>query len=73
MVQANRLTAKSRLERFKTALFRFSVNEYDCCVGCEMPFGYPQLKAQREAAFCLASQKRQGNEENVELNFLCIL
>ena len=63
MVQANRRTAQTRLVRIEAALRRFSGNEYGLCVECEEEIGYPRLKAQPEAPFCIECQniKEQRN------------
>jgi DnaK suppressor protein len=57
MLQANRRTARVRLARVEAALRRHANGEYGRCVDCEEQIGYTRLKAQPEAAFCLACQE----------------
>ena len=56
MVQANRRTAQTRLTRIAAALRRHASGEYGLCMECEEQIGYPRLKAQPEAPFCINCQ-----------------
>ena len=61
MVQANRRTAQTRLNRIDVALRRYANDEYGLCVECEEEIGYARLKAQPEAPFCIECQSnREG-------------
>ena len=60
MVQANRRTARTRLQRTEAALRRYDGDAYGLCVACEEEVGYARLKAQPEAPFCIDCQ---GNRE----------
>jgi len=64
MVQANRLTAQSRLARIEAALRRFHHDQYGLCLECEEEIGTPRLTAQPDAAFCIRCQKsREGRND----------
>ena len=58
--QANRRTARTRLQRTEAALRRYDGDAYGLCVACEEEVGYARLKAQPEAPFCIDCQ---GNRE----------
>lgn len=60
MVQANRRTVQTRLTRIEAALNRHEDGAYGLCMDCEEAIGYPRLKAQPEAPFCIGCQ---GNKE----------
>ncbi len=59
MVQANRRTAQTRLNRIEAALRRCKKDEYGLCVECEEDIGYARLKAQPEAPFCIDCQNKR--------------
>jgi len=59
MVQANRRTARNRLNRIEAALRRYDNREYGLCVECEEEIGYARLKAQPEAPFCIDCQNNR--------------
>jgi DnaK suppressor protein len=59
MVQANRRTTETRLNRIEAALRRCANDEYGLCVECEEEIGYARLKAQPEAPFCIDCQSHR--------------
>jgi DnaK suppressor protein len=56
MVQANRRTSQTRLNRIEAALRRHANDEYGLCMECEEKIGYARLNAQPEAPFCIDCQ-----------------
>jgi DnaK suppressor protein len=59
MAQANRRTARQRLQQVSAALQRVAADEYGECAECGDDIGYPRLKARPEAPFCLSCQSRR--------------
>lgn len=59
MVQANRRTARNRLNRVDSALRRYDGDGYGLCVACEEEIGYARLKARPETPFCIDCQSKK--------------
>jgi len=59
MVQANRRTAQTRLNRLESALRRHENDEYGLCASCEEEISYARLKARPEAPFCIDCQSNK--------------
>ncbi len=56
MAQANRASAKLRVQQAEAALARVERDGYGACQGCGDEVGFQRLKARPEAPFCLACQ-----------------
>ncbi len=52
MAQAQKRREKANLQKVRSALDRIRRDNYGFCMECEIPIGYPRLKAQPHAVLC---------------------